>query len=304
MANLKTKRTPALPNIPTEDELKDYDRVVKWRRGHLTVLKQLHEDVYDDLVTIGASNVANHNPVTVNSTSSIGLYVYSNQLLFATVIPTGIPLDTLGAASNTTTLNANVTRHGLCPRLSGNSATYLSGTGVFSEPGGGTPEHASVTVNDTASVNLTIDATQLLSAVVIPAGIKLDDFGAPDNNTDLNSNSNRHGLCPRLSGTASTFLNGVGNFASASNAFGAWVSSYVVNTVYTAATDGFVLASANCTSMFIVSANSTKAIAIAPTAANHTLSLCCPIRKGDTWQVTLGGTNGTYNFVRWLPLGA
>jgi hypothetical protein len=47
-------------------------------------------------------------------------------------------IDTLAAATDITTLNATASVHGLCPKLSNVSTEYLSGTGVFSTPAGGT----------------------------------------------------------------------------------------------------------------------------------------------------------------------
>jgi hypothetical protein len=54
------------------------------------------------------------------------------------------------------------------------------------------------------------DITALAEAV------KLDDFATPDDNTDLDATTSRHGLLPKLSGTSTEFLNGAGNFATPS----------------------------------------------------------------------------------------
>ena len=43
--------------------------------------------------------------------------------------------------------------------------------------------------------------------------LKLDDCAAPDDNTDLNVSTAKHGLCPRLPNDAIKFLNGVGAYA-------------------------------------------------------------------------------------------
>lgn len=48
-----------------------------------------------------------------------------------------VKLDDLAAPDDNTDLNASTTNHGLLPKLSGNSATYLDGSGAFSTPGGG-----------------------------------------------------------------------------------------------------------------------------------------------------------------------
>lgn len=44
--------------------------------------------------------------------------------------------------------------------------------------------------------------------------IKLDDLAAPDDNTDLDASTTKHGLLKKLSGTATEFLNGSGSWAT------------------------------------------------------------------------------------------
>jgi hypothetical protein len=44
--------------------------------------------------------------------------------------------------------------------------------------------------------------------------IKLDDLSAPDDNTDLNASTLKHGLLPKLSGNAAQFLDGTGAFSA------------------------------------------------------------------------------------------
>lgn len=48
-----------------------------------------------------------------------------------------IPLDTLGATTDVTTLNSSTSAHGLLPKLSGTSTQYLSGSGTWATPAGG-----------------------------------------------------------------------------------------------------------------------------------------------------------------------
>lgn len=70
-------------------------------------------------------------------------------------------------------------------------------------------------IGDTATVDLTYtDATPLLKADVIPSGIKLDDLGAPDDNTDLDASTTKHGLLKKLPGGTATFLRADGTFAA------------------------------------------------------------------------------------------
>lgn len=51
--------------------------------------------------------------------------------------------------------------------------------------------------------------------------IKLDDLAEPDDNTDLNATTSRHGLLPKLSGFTSHFLRGDGTWAEPSGGGGA-----------------------------------------------------------------------------------
>jgi hypothetical protein len=50
--------------------------------------------------------------------------------------------------------------------------------------------------------------------------MKLDDFATPDDNTDLNASTTRHGLLKKLDNVATNFMNGQGNWAAAGG--GAW----------------------------------------------------------------------------------
>ncbi len=49
--------------------------------------------------------------------------------------------------------------------------------------------------------------------------IKLDDLTTPDDNTDLNASTSKHGLLPKLSGTVTQFLTGLGTWVSPAGLF-------------------------------------------------------------------------------------
>lgn len=51
-----------------------------------------------------------------------------------------------------------------------------------------------------------------------PADIKLDDLGAPDDNTDRDASVSKHGLLPKLSGNVAQSLRGDGTFAGEESA--------------------------------------------------------------------------------------
>jgi hypothetical protein len=68
-------------------------------------------------------------------------------------------------------------------------------------------------LDTTATVELVYDdGTPSITANVIPAGIQLDNLGAPDDNTDLNATAGAHGLLPKLSNVVTEFLNGQGGW--------------------------------------------------------------------------------------------
>jgi hypothetical protein len=96
-----------------------------------------------------------------------------------------------------------------------------SGTGSY------TDEEAQDAVGtilaDTATINFTYtDATPEIKADVLPGGIKLDDFAAPDDNTDLDSSTSAHGLLKKLPGGTTTFLRADGNFATPASGSGGY----------------------------------------------------------------------------------
>jgi hypothetical protein len=81
--------------------------------------------------------------------------------------------------------------------------------------------HEKVTVTDTSSVNLTIDPNQILSADVIPGGIKLNELGNPTDNADtrLLATVGHPGLVPNLTGKHSDTLHGDGVFSNSGTVF-------------------------------------------------------------------------------------
>jgi len=49
---LKTVRDPILPSVPSKEEIKDPDRLQRWWKGLLTIIKEHVENVYDDLAAL------------------------------------------------------------------------------------------------------------------------------------------------------------------------------------------------------------------------------------------------------------
>jgi hypothetical protein len=89
--------------------------------------------------------------------------------------------------------------------------------------------------------------------------IKLDDFTAPDDNTDLDATTSRHGLLPKLSNNARQFINGVGAWAPYASLTSAAVAA--AGSLYT---DAALLGASN--TQFITSDNAAKGVML-PTCA-------------------------------------
>jgi hypothetical protein len=93
-------------------------------------------------------------------------------------------------------------------------------TGTY-EPAGAVATHAALTTGvhglGTASqqdVGYFALAGHNHSGVYLPAATKLDDLGTPDDNTDLDATTGRHGLLPKLGGGSSNFLRADGTWAA------------------------------------------------------------------------------------------
>ena len=86
----------------------------------------------------------------------------------------------------------------------------------------------------TAWVELTAVYTDA-EAIAAAKTIKLDDFAAPDDNTDLNASASAHGLLPKLSNVVTEFLNGQGGWTTPAGGGSALTSNI---TAFTRALDG------------------------------------------------------------------
>ena len=91
----------------------------------------------------------------------------------------------------------------------------LVDTSSVAEIGGALADSDTIVVKQLDSVNkkslLTRFWTYIMGKLVT---YKIDDLAQGDDNTDLDANAARHGLCPKLSGNSSHFLRGDGAFAT------------------------------------------------------------------------------------------
>lgn len=104
-----------------------------------------------------------------------------------------IKLDDLSAPDDNTDLNASTTAHGLLPKLNNVVTDFLNGQGGYTAPA--TLAHA------TSHQSGGSDA------------VKLDNLSAPDDNTDLNASTTKHGLLLKLDNVVTNFLTGQGTWA-------------------------------------------------------------------------------------------
>lgn len=83
--------------------------------------------------------------------------------------------------------------------------------------------HASLTGIGAADHHARYDDAE---AVAAAKTVKLDDFATPDDNTDLNALTSRHGLLRKLDGVATHFLNGEGDWVAGGTVSTDWKGSF------------------------------------------------------------------------------
>jgi len=189
--------------------------------------------------------------VTLSTGGAINLVTFSTG---GTVnIPSGeeyqindseVKLDEWATPTTGTALNATTGRHGLLPQLGGGTVDYLRADGTWVTPPGATGGEANTASNagttgigvyyqktgvdlefkaihSTGNISVT-DSTGTITVNldVISTGIKLDDLGTPDDNTDLNATTGLHGLLLKLTGSTSTYLNADGSWSTPPGATG------------------------------------------------------------------------------------
>ena len=96
--------------------------------------------------------------------------------------------------------------------------------------------------------------------------IKLDDFAAPDDNTDLNVSITKHGLCPKAPNDTNQFLRGDGTWAGEKTV-------QVVNTQTGAVATGTTILPYDDTIPQITEGDEYMTLAITPTLATNKLKI-------------------------------
>lgn len=148
-----------------------------------------------------------------------------------------IKLDDLAAPDDNTDLDATTSKHGLLKKLGGGTSNFLRADGTWSAPPGGGGDNDKVGVDTGATPGYLgaaagdgvlrvgsqlsyVDGGDFITLDVAEANIKLDDLGVPDDNTDLNASTSKHGLLPKLGGGTSNFLRADGTWAAAGGSAG------------------------------------------------------------------------------------
>jgi hypothetical protein len=125
-----------------------------------------------------------------------------------------IKLDDLSAPDDNTDLNASTSKHGLLIKAVAPASGVLNVVGIangetaFSNKG--ILDSTNPTDLGTSAPGTSLVVARRDHVHTLP---KLDDLAAPDDNTDLNVSTTKHGLCPKAPNVLTQFLRGDGTWA-------------------------------------------------------------------------------------------
>jgi hypothetical protein len=115
--------------------------------------------------------------------------------------------------------------------LTGNASISGTNTGDQTAQAIATAIDADATAEATLKSALGLDTAAYTAATAyLAAATKLDDLGTPDDNTDLNATTARHGLLPKLGGGTTNYLRADGTWAAPAGGGGAGAESGLVIT--------------------------------------------------------------------------
>ena len=140
-------------------------------------------------------------------------------------------------------------------------------------------------INGVAPLKITVGDLWDTRFLADAKAIKLDDFAAPDDNTDLNATSSAHGLLPKLSNNTRQFLRGDGTWAP-------YASVTASATAATGSThlDAAALSATNTT--FITSDSAAKGVKLPTGAAGDIMEV---INNSATAAKLYPATSGAIN---------
>jgi len=166
-----------------------------------------------------------------------------------------IPVDKLtdlAVADDVTTHNATTTRPGLCPKGENTGTKYLRDDLSWQIPPGsggvefGTTAGTACEGNDARLSDARDPNSHAVSHKSTGTdSIKLDELAAPDDITDLNATTLVHGLCPKLSGTSTEYLDGSGAWSTPAGGSGTSITLPGSSSVYYNGNGGWTVPSAS-----------------------------------------------------------
>lgn len=204
-----------------------------------------------------------------------------------------IKLDALGTPTDSTTLDATTSRHGLLPKLSGSSTQFLNGNGAWSTPTGG----AGLDYPGSSSVFLTGAGTwaspSVLHASTHKDGgndlIRLDELAAPTT-TARNVSITAPGLVPTLPGSKKYVLDGTGSFSSIDTIFG---------------TRGSATITSGNTSVTVTHnlSDTPYAVILTPTSLTGSKDYYVSAKTSSTFTITINSAYASNISFDWAALG-
>jgi hypothetical protein len=136
-----------------------------------------------------------------------------------------IKLDDLQPPDDTTDLDASTDAHGLLPKLPGTTNQYLRSDGAFAS----LPSPTTIT----SGVVMRLDTSEFIAGTTDASSgykfISQNDFNAlmRSGTTDFDASTDTHGFLPKLSGTATEFLDGTGAWSTPVDIPGASIDPWV-----------------------------------------------------------------------------
>jgi hypothetical protein len=202
--NVATSTKPGFVPTPPNDATKFLDGTAAFSTVNYNNLS--------NLPTLGTS-AAKDIPASGNASSTQVVYGSDTRLsdsrtptAHATSHKSGgsdsIKLDEFAATTDVTTLNASTTAHGLLPKLAGGTTTFFRADGSY----------AAVAYSSLSGTPSTFSPSAHASSHQSGGGdsIALDTLAATTDITTSNASTSAHGLLPKLSGTATQYLDGSG----------------------------------------------------------------------------------------------
>ena len=75
---LKTRKDPVLPSPPSKEEVSSTDRLIRWWKGILIVIKDLHANVHTDLSRLEDLPIYANNAAALAAGLSVGDFYRTN----------------------------------------------------------------------------------------------------------------------------------------------------------------------------------------------------------------------------------